>query len=57
MNPVDDESLEEIKGGNTTISGPIISAITGIINVLKDAGHSLGSGIRRIVDNNLCPLE
>ena len=57
MNPIDEEKLSEIKGGNTTISGPIINAITGIINVLKDAGYSLGSGIRRIADNNLCPLK
>ena len=57
MNSIEEEKLEQIKGGNVTISGPIINAITGIINVLKDAGYSLGSGIRRIADNNLCPLK
>ncbi len=57
MNKVEDEELTEIKGGNTTISGPIINALVSVINVLKDAGYSLGSGIRRISENNICPLK
>ncbi|MBR2828908.1 MAG: hypothetical protein IKE70_06735 [Bacilli bacterium] len=58
MNLLEEEKLEEIKGGNTDpISGPIINAVVAVINVLKGAGYSLGSGIRRIADNNLCPLK
>ena len=58
MNQLEEEKLEEIKGGSTTsISGPIINAVVSVINVLKGAGYSLGSGIRRISENNLCPLE
>ena len=57
MNPIKEEKLDQIKGGDATISGPIINAIVSIINVLRDAGYSLGSGIRRLAENDLCPLE
>ena len=57
MKKIDNGTLETITGGNTSISGPIINAIVNVIKVLKDAGYSLGSGIRRISENNLCPLE
>ena len=57
MNSIKEKELDKIKGGNTTISGPIINSIVNIINVLRDAGYSLGSGIRRITEDDLCPLE
>ena len=57
MKEIEKEKLDMISGGNTTISGPIINAIVNVIKVLKEAGYSLGSGIRRISENNLCPLE
>lgn len=56
MKKIDAEKLDYLIGGNT-ISGPIINAIVNVINVLKDAGYSLGSGIRRISENKVCPLE
>ena len=28
-----------------------------LYKILKDAGYSMGSGIRRISEDNLCPLE
>jgi len=57
MKKIEKESLDKICGGTTTISGPIINAVVNVIRVLKEAGYSLGSGIRRISENNLCPLE
>ena len=57
MKSIEEKNLETIMGGNITISGPIINAIVNVINVLKDAGYSLGSGIRRISENKICPLE
>lgn len=57
MNKIEEENLDKIHGGATTLSGPIINAIVNVINVLKEAGYSLGSGIRRIAEDNLCPLE
>lgn len=56
MRNLKEEELDSIYGG-TTISGPIINAIVNVIKVLQEAGHSLGSGIRRISENHLCPLE
>lgn len=53
---IEDNKLKELRGG-TNISGPIINAFVNVFNVIKEAGYSLGSGIRRISENNLCPLK
>lgn len=50
------EQLDQIVGG-TTISGTLINAFTNIIKVLFDAGRGVGSSIRRMVENDICPLE
>lgn len=55
MKLVHDDELEKIKGGS--ITGPVVSAFNEIIKVLFQAGEGLGSSIRRIKDNSLCPLE
>lgn len=57
MEKIKEDNLNEINGGNTTVSGPIINAVTTVIELIKDAGYALGSGIRRISENNLCPLK
>ena len=58
MNKIDNNELEKISGGNiSTISGPVINAILNIINVLEDAGYAFGSGVRRIIENKICPLD
>lgn len=57
MKSIDNKQLDAIKGGNTTITGPIINAIVNVIKVLQEAGFEFGSGIRRISEHNLCPLE
>ena len=52
------EELDKISGGNiSTVSGPIINAIVNVINVLEEAGFAFGSGIRRIIENKICPLD
>lgn len=50
------KNLNHIIGG-ATISGTLINAFTNIIKVLHEAGTGVGSSIRRIVDNNMCPLK
>ncbi len=50
------ENLDEVIGG-TTLSGTLINSFTSIIRVLMDAGRSVGSAIRRISENKVCPLE
>jgi len=57
MKKIEDERLDTITGGNTTVTGPIINAFVSVIKVIQEAGQALGSGIRRISENNLCPLE
>ena len=57
MKQLKEEEQDAINGGSEAMSGPIISALTTIIKCLQDAGYALGSGIRRISENNLCPLE
>jgi len=57
MNKLEEEKLDSISGGNTTVTGPIMSGIVSIIKALREAGYSLGSGIRRISEDKLCPLE
>ncbi len=57
MTKLNSESLMKVFGGNTTINGPIINALVNVIELIKGAGYSIGSGIRRIVENELCPLD
>ena len=57
MNKIKEEKMDNIKGGDATITGTIINAIVNVIEALKNAGYSLGSGIRRISEDELCPLK
>ena len=57
MKEINETKLDSIKGGNTSITGPIINALVNVIEAIKNAGFSLGSGIRRISEDNLCPLK
>lgn len=57
MNKLDNEKLENIVGGGSTITGTILSAFTNIIRILYDAGEGVGSAIRRLSENELCPLK
>ena len=57
MKQIKNDTLDRIKGGTTTITGTILNAIVDILKLIKDAGYSVGSGIRRISENELCPLK
>ena len=58
MNKINNDDLDKISGGNLeSVSGPIINAIVNIITILEDAGFAIGSGVRRIIENKMCPLE
>ena len=48
--------LREVYGGST-ISGTVVNGFVDLIKILYDAGKGIGSAIRRIVDNDLCPLK
>ena len=57
MSIIDDNKLETIKGGTSTLTSTMVNAFTNIIKILFDAGRSFGSSFRRISENNLCPLD
>ncbi len=58
MKELREEEANKIYGGDVgSITAPIINALVNVIKEIKGAGISLGSGIRRISENNLCPLE
>lgn len=58
MRKIKEEKLDKIIGGATpTISGTIINAFVNVIKLLMEAGENVGSGIRRISEGNVCPLE
>ncbi len=56
MEKVKDEKLENLYGG-TSFTGTLVNAITDIIKILYEAGHSVGSSARRVKEGNLCTLE
>ena len=55
MSEIEREELESITGGET-ITGTVVSALTTGIKALFDIGKSLGSSIRRLSTDNICPL-
>jgi len=57
MKKINDDQLNNLYGGASSITGQVINAVVNIYKILKDAGYSMGSGIRRISEDNLCPLE
>ena len=58
MTNIKEDELDKIKGGQLeNVTGPIINAIVSVVKVLQEAGYSFGSGMRRIVENNTCPLK
>ena len=56
LKEISNEELNQIVGG-TDITAPIINALTNVFKVLYDAGSGLGSAIRRITSNNMCPTK
>lgn len=50
------DELKEICGG-TTITGTVLNGFVDLIKILYDAGKSTGSAIRRLMEDNLCPLK
>ena len=50
-----EEELRNIKGGSITAS--FVSAISRGVNTLYNVGRALGSAIRRIHDDDLCPTK
>lgn len=50
-------NLDEVIGGSNYISGTIINSFVNVIKLLMEAGKGVGSSIRRIAEDDLCPLK
>lgn len=57
MKKINDKDLLLIVGGASTLSGTILNQLNKLINILVDSGKSLGSSIRRISEDKICPLD
>lgn len=57
MKKINDKDLLLIVGGATTLSGTILNQLNRLISILVDSGKSLGSSIRRISEDKICPLD
>lgn len=51
------DNLDEIIGGSNYISGTIINSFVNVIKILMEAGKGVGSSIRRVAEDDLCPLK
>lgn len=56
MSKIDNKEMENIIGG-ASISGTVINALTSIIKTVFEIGKEVGSGIRRVYEGKMCPLE
>lgn len=57
MKKINDKDLLLILGGASTLSGTILNQLNKLISILVDSGKSLGSSIRRISEDKICPLD
>ena len=55
MKRLNENEMLEIEGGG--ITGTLINAFIATGKFIYNLGQSLGSGLRRIGTNNLCPLR
>lgn len=57
LKEIDDNTLESLVGGSENISSTVINALTNVIKFIYEVGTGLGSGVRRIIDNDMCPTK
>ena len=55
MTYLSDEKLNLLDGGET-ITGTLVTALTSGVKALFDVGRSLGSSVRRLSSDEICPL-
>ena len=51
------EELKKISGGSTSLTSSMLNYLGDLIEILISAGQKLGSSIRRIGSNKICPLD
>lgn len=57
MNKIESSQMQLITGGTSTVSSTVINAICSLVKVIMEVGENVGSGIRRVHEGALCPLE
>ena len=57
MKEIAEKKQMAIVGGSTTLSGTILNQLNKLIDILVDSGRTLGTSIRRIVEDKICPLD
>lgn len=57
MQRINDGELDKISGGGTTVTGTLVSAISEVFRIIYQAGHAVGSSVRRMSDKELCPIK
>ena len=57
MKEIEEKKQILIVGGSTTLSGTILNQLNKLIDILVDSGRTLGTSIRRIVEDKICPLD
>lgn len=57
MNKVEKCELQMIEGGAVTFNASYLTALYKVSSLLFEVGKELGSSIRRISSNSLCPLK
>ena len=57
MKEIAEKKQMSIVGGSTTLSGTILNQLNKLIDILVDSRRTLGTSIRRIVEDKICPLD
>ncbi len=56
MRVLNQQKLAEIRGG-FSLSASMLNSINNLVELLMEAGKKLGSAVRRMSSNQICPLE
>ncbi len=57
MRELNQEELVQTRGGVSITSSSLINSFANAVKVLLDLGRSLGSSIRRIESDQICPIK
>lgn len=58
MKKIKEENLDNISGGTTlNLSASLLNSFSKIVEVVFEIGVGFGSSMRRISENNVCPLK
>lgn len=56
MKEIEKKEMLNIEGGDSGISGSVLSAIYKIIDTIYSIGESFGSYIRRVAEDKMCDI-